>query len=178
MYKEFYHLKDNPFRLSPDPQYYLLSSQAKGIFDQLLYGLEQGVGFMMVTGEVGVGKTSFLRYFLRNLDSKFERALLYNPTLGSSEELLKFIMLDWGVRKRFSPNAGKVEFLIILLRLLIKCHKRGNKFLLIIDEAQTLSDELLEEVRLLSNFEANDEKLLQVILMGQPELRKRIEKTI
>jgi len=177
MYKDFYQLEDNPFRLSPDPRYYLFSSRAKGIFDQLRYGLRQGMGFMMVTGEVGVGKTSFLRYFLKNLDDNVERVLLYNPTLGGPEELLKFIMLDWGVRKRFPPNAGKVELLIALLRFLMNYYRNGKKLLLVIDEAQTLSDSLLEEIRLLSNFEADDEKLLQVLLMGQPELNKRIEKS-
>ncbi|MFH0811490.1 MAG: AAA family ATPase [Pseudomonadota bacterium] len=174
MYKEFYQLEDNPFRLSPDPRYFLFSSRARGIFDQLIYGLQQGVGFMMLTGEVGVGKTSFLRYFLRNLDDKVERALIYNPTLGSSEELLKNIMLDWGVRKRFSRESRKVELLRIILRYLINRYQKNKKFLLIIDEAQALSDTLLEEVRLLSNFEADDEKLIQILLVGQAELKKRI----
>jgi general secretion pathway protein A len=177
MYKEFYHLHDNPFRLSPDPRYFLFSSRAKGIHDQLSYGLQQGVGFMMVTGEVGVGKTSFLRYFLRNLDDQVERALIYNPALGGAEELLKFILLDWGVRKKFAPHTGKVELLRVLLHYLLNRYHKKKKFLLIIDEAQGLSDLLLEEVRLLSNFEADDEKLIQILLVGQPELRKRIDQS-
>ena len=179
MYKEFYQLKDNPFRLSPDPRYFLFSSRAKGILDQLLYGLQQGVGFMMVTGEVGVGKTSLLRYFLRHLNNKVERALLFNPTLGSSEELLKFILMDLlnvddRNRYRFSPQTRKVELLDNLYRFLLDRYQKGKKVLFIIDEAQALSDTLLEEVRLLSNFEVDDEKLFHVILVGQPELRKKI----
>lgn len=175
MYKDFYQLHDNPFRLSPDPRYFLVSPGAKSISDQLSYGLQQGVGFMMLTGEVGVGKTSLLRYFLRNLNGNIERALIYNPNLENSEELLKFIMLDWGVRKKFSPHAKKVNLLIFLLRFLMDCNKKGNKFLLIIDESQALSDDLLEEVRLLSNFEVDDAKLLQILLIGQPELKKKID---
>ncbi len=176
MYKTFYELQDNPFRLSPDPRYFLFSGRIKGIYDQLLYGIEQGVGFMMVTGEVGVGKTSFIRYFLKQLDKDIERVLLYNPTLERSEELLKYILLDVGCGEDISPQAGKAELLLIFLRFLMENHRKGRKFLLIIDEAQTLTDELLEEIRLLSNLESDDEKLLQIVLMGQPELKKRISR--
>jgi general secretion pathway protein A len=179
MYKEFYQLEDNPFRLAPDPRYFLFSSRAKGVFDQLLYGLQQGVGFMMVTGEVGVGKTSLLRYFLQHLDNKVERAFLFNPMLGSSEELIKFILMDLlsldnHNRYRFSPQTRKVELLDNLYRFLLDRYQKGKKVLLIIDEAQALPDMLLEEVRLLSNFEVDNEKLLHLLLVGQPELKKRI----
>ncbi|RLA95438.1 MAG: AAA family ATPase [Deltaproteobacteria bacterium] len=179
MYKEFYQLKDNPFRLAPDPRYFLFSSRAKGVFDQLLYGLQQGVGFMMVTGEIGVGKTSLLRYFLQHLDNKVERAFLFNPMLGSSEELIKFILMDLTSlddpdRYQFSNQARKVELLDHLYRFLVDRYQKGKKVLLIIDEAQALPDMLLEEVRLLSNFEADNEKLLHLLLVGQPELKKRI----
>ena len=174
MYKKFYNLTDNPFRLSPDPNYFVASDRTMGILDRLKYGIEQGVGFLMITGEVGVGKTSLLRYLLKTLDHNVERALLYNPTLNYAEELLKYIMLDWGVRRRFSKETGKVELLVTLLSNLTDCYRKGKKFLLVIDEAHTIPDHLLEEIRLLSNFEADDDKLIQIILVGQPELQKRI----
>lgn len=178
MYKDFYQLQDYPFRLSPDPRYFVFSARARGVFDQLVYGLNQGVGFMMVTGEVGVGKTSLVRYFLDQMDDTVERALLFNPLLGTSEELLKFILMDLlskeDHRVYFSPQARKVELLDNLYRLLLDRYRKGRKVLLIIDEAQTLSDTLLEELRLLSNFEVADAKLLHLLLVGQPELRKRL----
>lgn len=177
MYKNFYRLEDNPFRLSPDPNYFVASERTVGVLDRLKYGIEQGVGFMMITGEVGVGKTSLLRYLLKNLDHSVERALLYNPTLNYAEDLLKYIMLDWGVRRRFSKETGKVELIVTLLANLTECYRKGKKFLLVIDEAHTIPDHLLEEIRLLSNFEADNDKLIQIILIGQPELKKRINTT-
>jgi len=180
MYREFYQLKDHPFRLSPDPRYFLFSERARGIYDQLLYGLQQGVGFMMVTGEVGVGKTSLVRYFTQNLNDKVEYSLIFNPMLGSSEELLKFVLMDFlktedpQNRIFFSTDVRKVEMLDNLHRFLVDRYQRGKKILLIIDEAQCLTDPLLEEVRLLSNFEVDNAKLIHLLLVGQSEFKKRI----
>ena len=180
MYREFYRLNDHPFRLSPDPRYFLFSEQARGVYDQLLYGIRQGVGFMMVTGEVGVGKTSLVRYFIQNLNDNVEYSLIFNPMLGSSEELLKFVLMDFlktedpQNRIFFSTDVRKVEMLDNLHRFLVDRYQRGGKILLIIDEAQCLADPLLEEVRLLSNFEVDNAKLIHILLVGQSEFKKRI----
>ncbi len=180
MYREFYHLNDYPFRLSPDPRYFLFSERARGVYDQLLYGIQQGVGFMMVTGEVGVGKTSLVRYFIQNLNNNVEYSLIFNPMLGSSEEFLTFILMDFlknddpQNRIFFSSDMRKVEMLDILHRFLIDRYQKGKKVLLIIDEAQCLSDLLLEEVRLLSNFEVDNAKLIHLLLVGQSEFKKKI----
>lgn len=175
MYREFYRLTEPPFQLLPDPRFFLFSTKARGAFDQLLYGIKSGLGFMMLTGEVGVGKTSLLRVLLQNLDHSVERALVLNPMLRDSEELIKCILLDLGARRHFPRPLDKVDLLHILERFLLSRHRHGKKVLLIIDEAQALPDHLLEEVRLLSNFETNQEKLLQILLVGQPELRRRID---
>lgn len=177
MYREYFNLNENPFKLSPDPKYFIFSRNARGVYDQINYGLKNGLGFMMVTGEVGVGKTSLLRFFLQHLDDSVERALIFNPALDSAEQLLKSIIFDLGIRKnrRFGAGVGKVELLSILYRFLLDSCNQGKKVLLFIDEAQCLSDALLEEIRLLSNFETNDQKLLHILLTGQPELKRRID---
>jgi len=180
MYREFYQLKEHPFRLSPDNRYFIFSPQARGVYDQLLYGLEQGVGIMMLTGEVGVGKTSLVRYLMQNLDSNFETSFIFNPSLRSDEELLKFILTELLNKENpknpftFSPLIRKAELLDNLHRFLLIRYQKGVKVLLIIDESQCLSDALLEEIRLLSNFEVNGAKLIQLLLVGQPEFKKRI----
>jgi general secretion pathway protein A len=177
MYTEFFSLKEPPFQLLPDPKFFLFSQRARGAFDQLLYGLANGSGFMMLTGEVGVGKTTLLRTLLQQLDHGIERAVVLNPMFSSSEEFIKAILLDWGVRRYFPKLMDKADLLGLLQRFLISRHRMGRKVLLIIDDAQTLSDALLEEVRLLSNLETNDAKLLHILLVGQPELRERVEST-
>ncbi|MGQ9859409.1 MAG: ExeA family protein [Thermodesulfobacteriota bacterium] len=175
MYTAFFGMREPPFQLLPDPRFFLFSQKARAAFEQLMWGVQNGTGFMMLTGEVGVGKTTLLRTLLRELNHDVERALVLNPMLGSSEELLKAILLDWGARRHFPKPLDKVDLLNILQRFLLNRHRMGRKVLLIIDDSQTLPDPLLEEVRLLSNLETNDSKLLQILLVGQPELRHRIE---
>ncbi len=175
MYKTFFSLQELPFQLLPDPKFFLFSEKARSAFDQLLYGIQTGVGFMMLTGQVGVGKTTLLRTLLQHLDHGVERALVLNPMLETSQELIKTILLDWGVRRRFQRPLDKVDLLCMLQGFLLRSHRLGRKVLLIIDDAQTLSDGLLEEVRLLSNLETNECKLLQILLVGQPELKERID---
>ncbi len=175
MYKRFFSLQELPFQLLPDPKFFLFSEKARSAFDQLLYGIQTGVGFMMLTGQVGVGKTTLLRTLLQHLDHGVERALVLNPMLETSQELIKTILLDWGVRRRFQRPLDKVDLLCMLQGFLLRSHRLGRKVLLIIDDAQTLSDGLLEEVRLLSNLETNECKLLQILLVGQPELKERID---
>lgn len=175
MYTAFFQLREPPFQLLPDPRYFLFSERARTAFNQLLYGLGNGTGFMMLTGEVGVGKTTLLRTLLQQLDENVERAVLLNPMFSSSEELIKMILLDWGVRRQFSRPMDKADLMSMFQGFLLSRHKMGRKVLLVIDDAQVLSDELLEEVRLLSNLETNQAKLLQILLVGQPELKERVE---
>ncbi len=178
MYKEFYSLKENPFKLSPSTQYFFLSPQVKGILRLLNYGLEQNVGFMMVTGEVGVGKTSVLRYFMSRLNSNVERAYLFNPTFSHSADLLQFLLLDLQVIKEPIEQTGEASKASLLHRLhqfLLEKYHEGKKVLFIVDDAQASPDFILEELRLLSNFETNEDKLLQILLVGQPELKEKVK---
>jgi len=179
VYERFFGLRENPFKLSPDLRYFVLSTGAERVLDQLHYGLEQGLGFMMVTGEVGVGKTSLLRYFLSQLDEGVERAYLFNPMLGDSEELLMFLLRDLKVdglmgRRRWK----KVELLEKLQWYLLEKYRDGKRVLFIVDDAQAAPDAILEELRLLSNFETDEEKLFQILLVGQPELEERIRRDL
>lgn len=175
MYTEFFRLKEPPFQLLPDPRYFLFSQKARSAFDQLVYGLQNSTGFMMLTGEVGVGKTSLLRTLLQQLDPGVETAVVLNPMFQRSEELLKALLLDWGFSKLFPRRLDKADLLHALQRFLLSRHKMGKKVLMVIDDAQALPDLLLEEVRLLSNLETNERKLLQILLVGQPELRERVD---
>jgi len=176
MYKKFYNLKENPFKLSPDLRYFFLHKKAKSILNLLNYAINQNVGFIMLTGEVGVGKTSLLRYFLNQLGNSVERAYLFNPTFSSSSELLSFLAMDLGILSEGTFNLSKVILLDKIYKFLLKKYEEKKKVLFIIDDAQALPDFLLEELRLLSNFETNKDKLIQILLIGQPELKNKIEK--
>ncbi|HDD44316.1 MAG TPA: AAA family ATPase [Candidatus Desulfofervidus auxilii] len=175
MYEAFYGLKENPFKLSPDMEYFFVTPKIKSLLDLLHYGLKQNVGFMMITGEVGVGKTSFLRYFLNQLNHNVERAYLFNPTFRSSEDLLSFFLLDLKVIDKIDPFASKSILLQKMYNYLLSQYEKGKKVLFIIDDAQAAPDFILEELRLISNFETNKDKLIQILLVGQPELRQKIE---
>lgn len=178
MYRDFYGLKDNPFRLSPDLRYFFISPRVEKVIDQLFYGLEQGMGFMMVVGEVGVGKTSLLRLFLSMLDDSVERAYLFNPTLSTPEDLLSFLLLDLKANGRGVPKGTKVQLLNRFHRYLLDRYQKGKKVLFILDDAQAAPDFILEELRLLSNFETDEEKLFQILLVGQGELEERIREKL
>ena len=128
MYKEFYNLKENPFKLAPSLEYFFVTVCIKNLLKLLQYGLEQNVGFMMLTGEVGVGKTSFLRYFFSQLDkTTVERAYLFNPTFSRAEELLQFLLLDLKIISEVRPNETKVSLLQKLYNYLLKQHEEGKK---------------------------------------------------
>lgn len=172
MYRAFYGLRENPFKLTPDPRYFFLSAQAQGVLQQLRYGLEQRLGFMMVWGPVGVGKTCLLRRFLSELDDSVERAYLLNPAFSRREDVLGFLLMDLGVEA--FPEGGKPVLLAKLHDYLLRRHEEGKAVLLVVDDAQAAPDLVLEELRLLSNFETDQEKLVQILLVGQPELRQRL----
>jgi general secretion pathway protein A len=165
MYKQFYGLRDIPFSLAPDPRYLFRTDSLMEVFATLQYGIESGKGLVVVTGEVGTGKTTILRSMLQSLDRSILAAYIFNPLL-SSKDFFDLLSTEF----RIPPQQSKAAMLRRLGELLVTRHKRGLNTVLVIDEAHLLPPHLLEEIRLLSNFETTREKLLQIILCGQPEL--------
>ncbi len=171
MYKHFYGFKERPFKLVPNPLYLFLSKSHEEALGHLHYAVKQGDGFVEITGEVGTGKTTLLRVFLDKLGDDTEAAYIFNPKLNSIQ-LLKTINDEFGI----DSNADNTKDLIdILNEYLIKKKAEQKKVILLIDEAQNLSIEVLEQLRLLSNLETTQSKLLQIILVGQPELGEMLD---
>ncbi len=171
MYTEFFGFKERPFKLVPNPAYLFLGESHQEAMAHLLYALHQGEGFVEITGEVGTGKTTLCRSFLENLDENTEAAYIFNPNLDSIE-LLKAINDEFGISSAADSAKGIVD---ALNRFLMAGRAAGKKILLVIDEAQNLSREVLEQIRLLSNLETTRNKLLQIVLVGQPELQKNLD---
>ena len=173
MYKAFFKLARNPFDLTPDPTYFVSTRRHNEALAALHYGIRRHKGFVVVTGEVGTGKTLLLRCLLRLLkESKdIAYAYLFNSRL-SPTEFLQYVLSDFGL-----PASGKnkSELLLDLGQFLVSRGAKGLTTVLIVDEAHHLSEELLEEVRLLSNLETTDDKLLQIVLVGQPELDQKLD---
>ncbi len=168
MYERFYGLRERPFSLTPDPSYLYPSRVHKEALSHLRYGIEGHAGFIVITGEIGCGKTTMLQTVLRSLDKKTSIARLMN-TMLDARELLQAIMLDFGLEPR--PDATKPFLVRELARFLVEQRNSGRLSLLVIDEAQNLSVSALEEVRMLSNLETEKSKLIHIILVGQPNLR-------
>ena len=171
MYADFYDLKEKPFNLSPSSRFLYLGETHKEALALLSYGLSERKGFVLLTGEVGTGKTTMIHALLAGLDQDVQLLHLSNPLISPSE------FLDYLARKalgRETPFHSKAEFLIAFETFLKNCLQSRKNFLLIIDEAHKLSFELLEEIRLLSNMETAEEKLINIFLVGQPELRERL----
>lgn len=166
MYREFYGLKELPFALTPDPRFIYFTPSHTEVMANLHYGIESGKGLVVVTGEVGTGKTTILRWMMQRLDRTVLVAYVFNPRL-TVPEFYQHITTLFDV----TGWESKSELLISLGRTLESRHARGLRTVLIIDEAQGLSPYVLEEIRLLSNFESDTAKQLQIILTGQPELR-------
>lgn len=169
MYKEFFGLKEMPFNLTPDPRFIIFTPGYNEVLASLYYGLENAKGLIVVTGEVGTGKTTALRWILRRLDSSVLAAYMFNPRL-SVEEFYTQLTQMLGIKEW----NNKAELLHTLGRVLEDRHRRGLRTVLVIDEAHDLSEYLLEEVRLLLNFESDNAKHLQIILTGQPELKDKL----
>jgi general secretion pathway protein A len=165
MYQEFYGLRDIPFSLAPDPRYLFRTESLLEVFANLQYGIENGKGIVVVTGEVGCGKTTILRSMLQSLDRSVLAAYIFNPLL-STEEFFDLLAGEF----RLKPQTSKAAMLRMLGHVLMARHVAGLRTVLVVDEAHLLPKHLLEEIRLLSNFETNRDKLLQIILCGQPEL--------
>ena len=170
MYKDFFGFKERPFNLVPDPIYLFLSKSHEEAMAHLTYAMIQGDGFVEITGEVGTGKTTLCRAFLEDLDENTKAAYIFNPKLNSIQ-LIKAINDEFGI----SSEADNTKDLIDTLNsFLIENKAKGKKSLLIIDEAQNLTNEVMEQLRLLSNLETTRHKLLQIILVGQTELREKL----
>jgi len=168
MYETFYGLKENPFNVTPNPDYLYLGESHREALAQLLYGVREKKGFIVITGEVGTGKTTLLHYLLEKLDGNnhTKTAFLFNPKL-TVNDFIQYILRDLGVRVQ---GQTKGEHLHHLHRYLLNAYRKDERVVLIVDEAQGLKPELLEEIRLLSNLETSRSKLLQIVLVGQPEL--------
>ncbi|NOR50329.1 MAG: AAA family ATPase, partial [Desulfuromonadales bacterium] len=171
MYESFFALKEKPFSLAPNPRFLFLSKTHNEVYAHLIYGIESRAGFVEVTGEVGTGKTTILRTLLSHLDEdKYRVSFIFNPKL-TAFELLRNINREFGVIDDGLSNADLVH---ALNEFLLAENQAGRTPVLVIDEAQNLSGEVLEQIRLLSNLETEEDKLIQVILVGQPELRHHL----
>jgi putative secretion ATPase (PEP-CTERM system associated) len=170
MYEKFFELEKKPFELVPNPEFLFLSKSHKKAIVYLDYGIKEHAGFIIVTGEVGSGKTTIVRNLLKNLDDTVTLSKIFN-TKVTSEQLIAMVNDDFGLD---AAHKDKITLLRELTDFLIDQHAGGRWPTLIIDEAQNLTGELLEEVRMLSNLETDTSKLLQIILVGQPELRKTL----
>ena len=171
MYKKFFGFKERPFQLVPNPEYLFLSRSHEEALAHLTYGGYEGDGFVEITGEVGTGKTTLCRVFLENLDSGTVAAYIFNPKLDALQ-LLKAITDEFGLD---SSADNTKELIDTLNRFLIEKKRKGQKVIVIIDEAQNLSKSVLEQLRLLSNLETTTSKLLQIFLVGQPELAEMLD---
>jgi general secretion pathway protein A len=171
MYLKFYGLTEKPFELTPNPKFLFQTPGHREALAQLIYGVQEEKGFMLMTGEVGTGKTTLLRTLVNRLNGRAECAFVINSTMPF-DEVLEYVLADFGVS---DPGSSRAQRLMALNRFLIAQHRDERKSILIIDEAQNLGIEALEQVRLLSNFETNSGKLLQIILAGQPELYTKLQ---
>jgi general secretion pathway protein A len=170
VYLEFYGLRQPPFDITPNPRFLFHSAKHREALNHLFYGIRERKGFVQLTGEVGAGKTTLCRALLEQLDGKFSTALILNPVL-SGDELMKAIATEFGLEVK---GKDRLETLATISDFLLQQTLAGKETVLIVDEAQNLTEDLLEQVRLISNFETDDRKLLQIVLMGQPELRDRL----
>ena len=171
MYESYYGLRVKPFQLKPDPNFFFGSKGHKRAMAYLEYGLSQGEGFIVITGEVGAGKTTLMRNLFRKLESeKILAAQIVNTDLDS-DDTLKMVAAAFGLPYE---NFGKASLLIGLEQFFRQCDQQGKRALLVVDEAQNLSPRTVEELRMLSNFQTDEKPLLQTFLLGQPEFRKTL----
>ncbi|MCU0292027.1 MAG: AAA family ATPase [Thermoanaerobaculaceae bacterium] len=172
IYEEFYGLTAQPFSITPDPRYLFLSRRHREAMDHMLFGITERKGFVQITGEVGAGKSTLCRAVLDTLREGYATALILNPVM-SGIQLLRSILRELGLSDR---GNDRVRLTQRLNDFLLQRAAASEDVVLFIDEAQDLSNDLLEEVRLLSNLETDDRKLLQIVLVGQPELRAKLDR--
>lgn len=172
MYRDHFGLKETPFSIAPDPRFLYMSSQHREALAHLLYGLKSDGGFVLLSGEVGTGKTTVCRCLLEQLPDDTDVAFVFNPKL-SVGELLATICDEFGIAYPAGNSSNKL-FVDRLAAFLLDVHARGRRAVLIVDEAQNLQPEVLEQLRLLTNLETPSRKLLQILLLGQPELQQML----
>jgi general secretion pathway protein A len=172
MYRKHFNLNENPFSIAPDPRYLYMSHKHREALAHLMYGLKTDGGFVLLTGEVGTGKTTVCRCLLEQLPEDLNVAFVLNPKLTSAE-LLATICDEFGINYRTEHPSIK-ELVDNINHFLLDAHANGRKTVLIIDEAQNLDPDVLEQIRLLTNLETNQRKLLQIVMLGQPELRDQL----
>ena len=173
MYCDFFGFSEKPFTITPNPHFVFLSAVHREAFARLLYGVDSHAGFIALTGEVGTGKTTMLRTLLTQLDQdKYRSALIFNPCM-SAEQLLASICREFGVESHEHNRSGYLDALNLFL---IDQNSAGRTVVLVIDEAQNLAPDVLEQVRLISNLETERDKLIQIILAGQPELHDILQR--
>jgi general secretion pathway protein A len=170
MYLAFFGLKEKPFNTTPDPRFLYLTAGHREALAQLTYGVQESKGFLVLTGDVGTGKTTLLQTLMQRLDASTSAAFIFNSTLPF-DGILEYMLEDFGVEKAGETRAQR---LFALNNFLIERRRAGQNTVLIIDEAQNLEPPTLEQIRLLSNFETPREKLLQIMLVGQPELKAKL----
>jgi general secretion pathway protein A len=171
MYKKFFGLKENPFNVNPDPRYLFLTPHTQEALACLTYGIETRKGFILLTGEVGTGKTTLINKLLEWLHKeRVFTAFVFNPRLSVSQ-FFDFMMADFGIP---CETHQKGQMLLKLNQWLLDRYQAGERAVLVVDEAQNLSPQMLEEIRLLTNLETSTEKLLQIVLAGQPELEQKL----
>lgn len=172
MYKDFYGLRANPFNVNPDPRYLFLTRHTEEALACLTYGIQSRKGFVLLTGEVGTGKTTLINKLLEWLRlQQVATAFVFNSRLNVPQ-FLDYMMADFGIP---CDSRAKSQVLLKLYNWLLDRYRAGETAVLIIDEAQNLSDEVLEEIRMLTNLETFTEKLLQIVLVGQPELEQKLK---
>lgn len=171
MYEQYFGLREKPFNVTSDPEFLFFSRRHKEAFAHLIYGIKERKGFLEITGEIGTGKTTLCKALLNQLDQNTKTALILNPDLNK-QQLLKAILRDFGIE--FNKDREK-SLLDKLNAFLIQQLAHSRNVVLIVDEAQNLKSSLLETIRLLSNLETEKDKLLQIVLVGQPELRQRLQ---
>ena len=172
VYQDFFGFSEKPFDLTPDPKYLYLSPKHKEVLAHLVYGLQENNGFLKIVGEVGTGKTMICRSFLRELRADFNIAYIFNPCINELE-LLQTINTELGIPGK---SKSKKKLVDVLNGFLLEERSKGHRVVVIIDEAQDLQPNVLEQLRLLSNLETDTEKLIQIVLIGQPELDKVLAK--
>lgn len=170
MYEKFYGFSEKPFQLVPNPGFLFFSSKHQNALTYLEYGLSEGSGFILLTGDIGSGKTTLVRYLLNRIEKNIEVGVLFNTNVESGD-LLALVMQEFNLS---STLTSKSAYLDIIFHHLIERYAHGKRVLLVIDEAQNLSPSALEEVRMLSNLQTDDQLLLQVMLVGQPELKRKL----
>ena len=171
MYCQFYGLKERPFNVTSDPAFFFSSRKHQEALSHLLYGITQRKGIIVITGEIGTGKTTLCRFFLERLGNNVKTAFILNPYL-SEIQLLQAIMKDFGICVK---DKTRLSFTWEFNKFLLNQAEAGNNVILIIDESQNLRPRQLEQVRLLSNLETEKEKLMQIVLVGQPELNRKLD---